>query len=489
MPPDKKTDPNGVTVSERSRGDVSKEGVGSRASNVSVLSGSLPGELSNEGMVDVTGSGRRYQGFLTYYLYKALWADSGLTYDEVARAVHPLVRRHAPAQHPQAEGNTNIPVFGLAGDRESPFIAINEVKQGKLLVKGGEIQGLSIGALVAVYSEKQRKLVGEAGRLANGRVATVSANSALVELLDQPKGRITTMDKVAIVTPFFGRYRLPVNLESLAGQTMTAQDKAVLAEMKSALKDNLLIESTSVGRDWAIGLQRGCIGKGDALTSAGAAGTPGKDCNVAYYLASRDRRDRPLAELVASGAHGAVAAKLAEYLSSRARLENVRLLDNARSPLQGQLKVSIVKDGVELPRTGTPRLSLEQRFQIRVSNESNRDLYVAVLALGTGGSVQLLTRSHTGDEVLRAGSMTTERWKVGGPLGIETYKVIATTQRAVDFRVLEGEGSKKVLPGGASAFNLLLQDLTVADTKTPSRDTNLSLDDWVTAEVKFEVVP
>ncbi len=496
IPPDEKTDRKGVIASLSRRGIVSKEGVGSLTSGASILTGSLPGELSNEGMLDVPGRGKRYQGFLTYYLYKTLWSDPGQTYDQAIRTLDPLVRRHAPAQHPQAEGNTNVSAFGLAGDRESPFIAIREIKPSSLVVQGGEIQGLAAGALVAVYSEKQRRLVGEVGKLANGRVTTVGANSSIVELLDKPKDPITTRDKVAIVTPFFGRYRLPVNLEALAGQTTTAQDKALLAEIEASLKDNLLIERTPIGGAWAIGLQRGCLGDGRELVSAGAAGPPAKNCDIAYYLASRDRRDRPLAELVASGANGAVAGKLADYLGARARLENLRLLVNARSPLNGTLKVSILKstgsngvfDVVELPGTGTPRLSLEQGFQIRVSNESKQDLYVAVLALGTGGSVQLLTQSHTGDELQQGKSMDTKRWIVGRPLGIESYKVIATTQRVVDFRVLAGEGARLV-SGRASAFNLLLQDLTVAGTRNPTPDTNLSLDDWVTAEVRFEVVP
>ena len=64
---------------------------------------------------------------------------------------------------------------------------------------------------------------------------------------------------------------------------------------------------------------------------------------------------------------------------------------------------------------------------------------------------------HTGDEVLRGGSMNTERWVVGRPLGIESYKVIATTQRAVDFRVWDQFHGKALHSSNSNAVLLFGQ--------------------------------
>jgi hypothetical protein len=491
LPPNPNTDPGGVSP-RRSRGLESADEVSGRNPRFSFISASMADELSHEGPTGEAGA-ERYQGFLTYFLVQALQQSPVLTYERAVRTADPLIRRHSPSQHPQAAGNVLIPFLGLAGDRETPSIRIESPSDGgQFRIGAGSMQGVAPGALLAVYAGATRKLVGESGKLASARVVTVSASSSVAELLERPREPIKVSDKVALVTPFAGGYRLPVYLDGLPGQTASPRDRQVLAALAAILRKDRLIEPAGPG-GWAFALQRGC-GRGNAQPPGANGGPAGRNCRKAYYVAARGNREAAIAGLVATDpAPAAVARQIADYLGMRARQENLRLLDNAMSPLKGKLRLSLVVDQApggraegrqELPAHPAPKIKVGTQYAVRIANDSDEDLYAGLLVLGTSGRIILLSPTGSGDLIqAHRAQVVRPTLRAGLPAGIETYKILATRRKDVDFRVLEA-GSR--LPDRASAFELLLKDYADAGTRDPTA-VGPGLDEWTSEMIDIEV--
>ena len=72
------------------------------------------------------------------------------------------------------------------------------------------------------------------------------------------------------------------------------------------------------------------------------------------------------------------------------------------------------------------------------------------------------------------------------PAGLETYKVLATTRKDINFRVLESVGSKEAV--GSSSFGMWLKGWSDASAKDPTAVPSLNLDEWVATSIDIEVI-
>jgi len=495
VPPNPNTDPNGVRP-VLARGVVQKGGILNNQPAYSFISGSLPHELSNEGVVlDEKGAGH-YRGFLTHYLVTALRLDPSLTYEGAVERIGPEISQRAPSQHPQAYGNALVPFLGLSENQEHAFIKIVGPPTGNILtIRAGEILGVGPGTMFAVYSAKTKRLVGETGKISNARAVKVSLDTSQIELFGTPVPKVTSDDKVVMVTPSTSRYRLPVLLSALPQQNASARDNQVLARVRELLKDDRLVQPVSAS-DWSIALQRGCVTAVGEFTPSGRLASAPASCKPAYYVAPVDNRDRALADIIASDAAvNTVAERLASYISLKARQDNLRKIGNLRSPLNDKVTVTLVRtvdqNGTpveqEFGPTAVPRLAVGDKFEIKVANKSDKDLYVAILALGTSGKTFLYSLSKSGELVQKNTTIKTKPMlRAGKPYGLESYKVFVSTRRDVDYRVLGSMGSRST--AGKSAFDLMLADYSNADSRDPDPVPSLSLDEWTTKMVSAEIV-
>lgn len=488
----------GAAGMAQAKGPVDKAGLLRGRARHSFISGSLPWELSNEGQVLDEQGKAVIRGLLTHYLVTRLRQQPAMTYAKAVDTITPDILRHARSQHPQADGNSRIPFLGLATDEEQPYIKITAAPAGKsITVAAGEMHGLGPGALLAVYASQTRRLVGETGKLANARAIKVGASSAELELLDMPTRALTLDDKVAIVTPYFGRYRLSVLTDQLPGQSATVQDKKVLRGVAELLRQDRLVQ-LSTGDNWTVAVQRGCLQKG-LLTPASKLGRAPASCTATYYVVTRPDRDRALMTVPAEATDTNLAAQsLASFIASKARQDNLRQLDNLNSPLNGQLKASLVwkgKSGTgperELAPGQTARLSPADHFELSITNNSVHDLYFAVLVLGSSGSTAVFSESKNGD-LIKAGMTARAKPELvaGLPFGFETYKIFATTRPGIDFGVLESAGTRKA-QGNPGPLDLLLEDYSNANTRDASAAprSGLNLDEWATLKVDAEIIP
>lgn len=495
-PPNPDTDPNGITAITP-KGATAHDGLLHGKSGYAFISGSRAGELSNEGMVLDANAKGHYRGFLTHYLVTALRLDPTLTYETAVRRIGPDVALHAPSQHPQAQGDVSTRFMAAAGAQEQPYLRIANVTDCKhITVDAGTIHGIGPGTLLAVYSAATRKLVGESGKKANAWVSAAGMSTSTVELLETPAQPVTIHDKVAIVTPAKVRYRMPVLTTAMGSKTSTDQDNKVLAGVRKLLQGDHLVESAT-GKDAVYSIHRGCM-NGEAFTPSTRVGTkPAAGCNPAYYVAPRDNWERALGGAIASDAEPAkVAQVLASAISLKARQDNLRLIENMRSPMLGKVKIALVKTSknagapVETihAASSAPRLAVGDQYHVQVANNSDEDLYVAVLVLGSSGQTYLYANSNNGELIKKNKTVKIKPgYTAGKPYGLETYKLFASTRPDVDYGVLVSLGSKK--SAGKSAFDMLLADYSNANDRPKDPKPGVDLDEWVTYSMDTEIVP
>jgi hypothetical protein len=349
-------------------------------------------------------------------------------------------------QHPQVEGNIGRPVFGSEGEHEDPFIQITSgpVSTQKFRIAAGSLLGIQPGTFLAVYKPEARKLVGDRDKLANARVVNVSDRESEAELDTIPASPIPAEAKIAIVTPYFGALALSVNLDANPKETsLTDDDRAFINNVSEKLKPSALVavlpmDSSKIDtiRPWDLGIQKGCLNPlGEPIPSSLMNDQGQSLCamplKTVFYLVTPDRNAPLFHYWITPNEFGA--ERLVEAIETRVKQENIRALSNARSPYAGRIAISIFKipripDPTGKARAGEPEavegnggavmLRVGQSFQLQIGNDSDDDLNVALVDLGTGGSVRLITPRGTGQTVRGHSKYVVNGiYKIDPPLG------------------------------------------------------------------------
>jgi hypothetical protein len=469
-----------------------------RRQQFSLLSASLDYESSYEDQIQ-TDTGPVYHGFFTYYLYQALLQQPDRTNQEAVSVVRQALRQISPNQHPQAVGNVEGKVFGGSGDRDDPFVPILSLGANNTFeIRAGAPQGVHEGAFLAVYAPTAQRLVGEADKVANARITSVRSSSSTAQLSDTPKQPITTQDKVAIVTPFSGFEGLAVRLYDFPNQNSTASERQLLSSVSTGLAKNKLVTVATPGKRWDIGVQKGGCVLGNQVFAATDKRSRNPACSSQYYLAD-SKGDVPLLGFHVASSDPNAVANIVNAVELSAKQANIRALDNSVSPLRNNVVIKLQPvnitptDGTTQPdivpqgqpvNDGYQPLTIGRHFELVIYNNSDKTLFCGVLMLGTSGSVKLIS-SNNGDRLLaHTSEVTFPPRDVGPPLGIETYKVIATTDPGVDFTLMEQPGAKGL---GESPLQWLLRQTSDFSVRDSSANANLDLNLWTTTSLDILV--
>jgi hypothetical protein len=410
------------------------------------------------------------------------------------------VAKHAPRQHPQVEGDIDRVTFGGIGERAQPFVSIIKVDANNTLsVAAGAAQGVAVGTILAIYDAKARVLTGDDFKLATARVTDVGVGLSRAELLGAPVRPLPADAKVTIVTPYFGTEPLAVKLDALPGQTTRAADAAVLANVQKGVAQNTLVKAASSAQEWRFAVQRGCLDAKGKLNIPPLKDPPTACPRQAYYLAPPQTREAALSFWVPT-TDPLAATKLADSISALARQASLRELDNKNSRLDVVLRLvdlkvektaagelEIVGDAVRSDsRLATIKIGDHYTFEFE--NRSEKDVYVALLVLGTSGSIQIMNPSANGELVkARSKMVLSQPMAAGPPTGLETYKIIATTRSDVDFSVMAAPGATK--SAAASPLEWFLAQAGATGTKDAAAATNVQFNEWTTAQLDIQVRP
>lgn len=465
-----------------------------RSRTYTAISASMSTESSYEGAIEAAGG--KTHGYLTWFLTQTLDRRPYLTWRQAMSEIQRGVASVSQAQHPQDEGDIDRTVFGLAGDRSWPYVQLTaQDPAGNIMVAAGVAQGVVEGGTLAIYAPTAKVLNGDIGKIATARVISVGPSSSRAVVFESTVHPLPANAKVTIVTPFYGTKPIQIRLDTLPDESVTPQDAVVLGDVRASLSRSVVAKPAGANDAWVAAVQKGCLdGNGDLRITLAQGG-----CKPVYYIAGRQSREPVLSRYVPVGLADS-ATQLADALKQFARVSALRALTNDNSPLRLSLEmmqttVTETPDGnlvvgpiTPLPRPTTPLSArVGDWFTFKVTNRSARDVYAALLILNGDGSIALLSDDPKGDLVKAGGSMIYNTpVQAARPLGLDTYKVIATTKRDVDFSVLSTPDQQK---GVWSPLERILAEASSTTVKNGDPARGNKLGDWVTIQTDVKVLP
>lgn len=412
------------------------------------IAATLPHELANEKSLPEIP---KANGALTFYLLKALErAKPETTYRQLMAEVSNAVNSAFPSQHPQVEGDIGRPVFGGSATREDPFIEIKDVKGDVMTIKAGSAQGVAPGTIVAVYAPEAVRLSGNDKKLATGTVDTVAAFTSTVKL--SAVSTIPLQSKVAIVCPDFGSIRTRVALarESVRGDSPSGDFKSRLTTLLEPSRSLTFVgdvdfnATNTRGVNWDIVVKR--VKFSDWFSRSSTEANRPDDREV-YVITGIDAT-RPLFGFFIELDDATGVQKLAAALEHLANQRSLRAITNPTSNLEGGVKINLIrvtgtfadgklrieKEEAINPPTDTLDYSFDQGelLRLEIENVSKSDLYLTLFDISTDGSIQILYPPTGAATLLPKGAKVKPDaliFRLGGPAGIETYKIIASTEK------------------------------------------------------------
>jgi len=546
---------NGVKSVERnfkptsggaSRGDSTNlsDAMNTDASYVTI-SGSLPNEKSQEDYFPIEkpkpgGFKDQLNGALTYYFVQNLRRNPDATYREIMNRVQTTVVNLKRGQTPQAEGAIDRVVFGSGAARQKTPIFVKSSDIVKKTFDGkaaevneigldvGTIAGAQTGGVIAVYNSKARQLEGDKDKIATGSITFANAftSKADVVLTNKTIKTVPLDAKVILVTPNFSDKKRKIALD-FPDDTRWAQSGA-MTRLADALKNNELLETVAVNNllpklnakseagivapEWDAAVVSGTykdFAFGNLQVEIKDTKTPAETEEI-YFLTNRS--GMPLYNFWVRASDENAVKSIRDALESHVRVENLRLLANTASKLSEQIQFEIVRlsgynvtDASSTPpkcavtpdeQNKSAQFRSGDLFYVKMTNASEKNLYVYLYSIGTSGKINLLYPTQNAKETLKpnlpftslAASGCYGIFQVGKPedtpLGIETLKLIASTQ-PFPAELLTSPAIAKATQRDGSALAKLLSQTA---TNQRSGPIEISVSDWVTKDINIEII-
>ncbi|MEJ6004755.1 caspase family protein [Paucibacter sp. AS339] len=457
------------------------------------ISAAMAHEYSYESQIAEAGG--KVHGYLTWFLTQTLDRRPQLTWRQAMNEIQRGVGSVTLVQHPLVEGSIDRVAFGLPGETGTPYVRLSSQDgNGGIQVAAGVAQGVAKGGTLAIYSPDTRRLVGDGGKIATAQVTEVGIGLSRAVIIDGQKKGLPADAKVTIVTPFYGTDPMLILLDKMPDQQADAKDMALLQSLRTAFAEGAALKAVPAGENWMAAVQKGCLA-GERLHVADAP----TGCTPVYFIGGRQAQDAIVAKYVPIGSVDA-ADRLVQAFSQLAKVSALRALSNQNSALRLSLEMmqvdvsetaagELVLGAIRPVSRPTKPLSVRvgDRFTFKLTNDSNKDVYAALVVLNASGTVERLSEAPNGELVKAGKSMTFNAPILAGlPLGLDTYKVIATTNSNVDFSVLES-------PDRARAVWSPLERFLASASSTGSRDGSTAkgvpLSEWVTVQENVQVLP
>ena len=469
-------------------------------------------ELAQE-YVDVSGGKARSQGAFTWHLVDALWKLApGTSYAMLHEGVAARVNAHNPHQMPQCEGERDRVVFGAARVRRDAFVRVVGVERGELVLDGGQVHGIGVGAQLDLYGASVQRLeeLGDGSKaevLARAVVVSVSpgrcravVESAVPEALLHARAVVVDAGEVVPKRGVGVRLGAGVGEGKLGEGKAEERVKAAVAAVVARLADSAWVRFVAEGPAELV-----VVGEGDRLVVAGAD------------------EGRPLVGpwVVGVGAAEEVAERVVMALEGVARFRRVSELGNSDpgSRLQGALRLRLrqVVAGVapsELPVVEVVEgervlvydpAADENLYMLEVVNEGPRAVFVTALLMNADYSILRLYPASGGEQSIDAGrslfvghtsaNELMDVWLPGDAPGEALWTVsrnsvvVVATVVPVDLALLEQGGLEVPVPEGRHRSEGL-EGLIAASVSghRMARKRSRAGEDWGAASLAYTVV-
>lgn len=402
-----------------------------------LLAACRPSEYAYEHAFD----GVEQTGVLTYWFLDSLRSlGTGITFKTLYDRILAKVHSHFQHQTPQLQGESDRVVFGGERERSPHSIAVMQVAaaQNEVVLNVGQAQGVSRGALFAVYPQGETDFTRVEKRRALVRITTLGATDSRATITARLRGGdIEQGDQAVVLESGAAKVWRTLRLVPQDRDSDGSPRLAALQEVEYALKrcESSFVQVAPDGKpaDFLVS-----ISEGDEYVICDAGG-------------SIIRNLRPPLRISDRGAP----ARVAERLVHLTKYLNVHELDNCDpySPLRRQLSVEVLGVQAEYvmgdkpaPRAfekgaGFTTLRTGEWAFLKIQNNSSQVLNVTALDLRPNWSIrQIYPAGAAFYEPLDPGHNLTLPLRASLPHGYDegrdVIKVLATIG-ASNFRWLE----------------------------------------------------
>jgi Caspase domain len=414
IPPDTRDIPASVETTMR--------GLSASKSETSPKFAFISATTSKENAFEHFADGKDH-GALTYFLAQQLRSSGpGATYRDVMDGVISNVTANYPGQHPSIEGvEADQHVFGdgtsLAGAYAPASPSPYNPKRATLAI--GQVQGTTVGSVYEVYAPGTKKFGLPERPTARVQVVSVDAFSSEATILGG--GKVAPASRAIEREHHYGSSRARVYLEDV--------DKSPsLQSIKDALDSIKSIEIVDQPTKCNIQLRQ--VGQ------------------VIQTLAA----DSSTLSTPVSVSDPSATTKVLGQLQQWAKWLNVLAIRNSQAMIDVKLNLKGSQTRDPVGQVGRPDMGVVEGEIITttLTNNSDRDLYVAILDLSGDGSISVIYPSQQGaKEVLKSGLVLSQSFPTFVPRGrssvIDILKVFVS-YKPIDLTPLT-QGSIRGLEG------------------------------------------
>lgn len=383
----------------------------------------------------------RLVGLFTWSLIEALERSGPQTsYRDLHEAVTNRVVNLNRLQNPQAEGKIDSLLLNGTALRQEPYFRLSVERDGRVWLKGGQLQGITTGSLFAVYPEGTRSKE-DAGQLAQAEVVEVEVIRSQVTL-----SASIPAEKLRLARAFETKHRYDQKLLRIATRDLD----------RVANQDGVRQALSGLGLTMAEGpiydlLIRG-VRPGEGLDDGVRAGFRGVIVEQQNGIRLTSLEAGPNLE-----------AELSKVIEREWQLLTVRSLERGDPRLAVDLRIVPIEVEVD-PQTrkfvryladkspvydkgGQLTLQNGSYFRVDVRNSGTLPVYVTILNLTSAREVMQIWpppspgQAESGNYLEAAREDRPAEWKliqyyeVAPPLGLESFMVIGTT-KPTDFSPL-----------------------------------------------------
>ncbi len=403
-------------------------------------------------------------GALTYFLTRQLRAaKAGATYRDVMDNVIGNVTAYYPAQHPSLEGvEADQHVFGDSSSLARSYVtaspSLHQAHQVTLSI--GQVQGATVGSKYEVYPPGSKKFAAPEKSLATVQLLSVDAFTSEGTIV--AGGNIPPASRAVERDHRYGNLRMRVFLDGL-------EASPTLQSISDALRTVKNVEV--VGKPTLCHMQ--VRQSGNSIQTLAADSTT---------LSPPVPVDDP-----------SVVSRVVSQIKSWAKWFNVLSIHNAHSEIDLQFTLKGTEGGRDpMAQVGRPDMGVFEGETVvaTLANNSDRDLYVAMLDLSSNGNISVVYPAEQGaKEVLRRTTTLSIPLRTIVPKGrsvvTDILKVFASYNPIDLIPLTQGairEAAQKD-DGALDPLQQLLMD-SAGETRQVSPVSNkpVSLGDWTTVQ-------
>jgi Caspase domain len=415
---------------------------------------------SNESAFEYFSEGKDH-GSLTYFLARQLRsASAGATYRDVMDSVIANVTGNFPTQHPSLEGaEADQHIFGDGGSLAGVYVTASpSLLDPKRVTLGiGQVQGATPESVYDIYAPGSKKFAPPEQPTA--KVQLVSVNALNSEAVILAGGRIVSASRAVEREHRYGSSRTRVYLEGI-------ERSRTLKSIRDTLQSIKYIEI--VDNPTLCNLQLREAAQSVQMLAA--------DSSVLSSVTVND---------------SSAVDRVVEQLEAWAKWFNVLSIRNTRSAISVSFSIRGSHTRDPLAQTGRPDVEVLEGETIdsTFTNNSDKDLYIAMLDLSSDGSISVVFPSQQGaDEVLKSHLTVSKSFKTFLPKGrssaTDVLKVFASDKPIDLTPVTQGRIRGESQDNGEldSLQELLMDSTGVNRGVAPLLSRPLDLGTWTTVQ-------